>query len=386
MDKSMVAVAKCETYSVDEVQNATSACLDSLGGLSSFIKPGDTVLLKPNLLQAKPPEEYITTHPALVEAVINLVKDAGGTPQVGDSPGAFDRGMERYWRITGLRNVCDKLNVELVNFETSGSYHQQINGRDYHIAKPVLDADLVINLPKIKTHGLTLLTCAVKNLYGTVPGFTKVEYHKDAPQPSKFAEKVVDIYAANQPCLNIVDGVVGMEGSGPSSGEPKKLGMILAGWDGVAIDSYVTQLLGRDPMKIPTNRIAYENGLGEAELNKIRVIGEAPTIESFKWPPNISYTLEMIPGPVARGLMRLWWTRPAINPEKCTKCRRCQESCPTEALKKPTETPQNQRAYIPEFDYGDCINCLCCMEMCPEKAVYQDKSILYRITSRFSSE
>jgi uncharacterized protein (DUF362 family)/NAD-dependent dihydropyrimidine dehydrogenase PreA subunit len=384
MKKARVAVTQCQTYSHDEVQKATKACMDSLGGLSSYINPGDIVLLKPNLLQASKPEEYITTHPALVEAVINLVKDAGGIPQVGDSPGAFDRDMEKYWRVTGFTEVCNRLDVELVNFETMGSYHQTINGNEYHIAKPVLDADLLINLPKIKTHGLTIFTCAIKNLYGTVPGFTKVEYHKEAPQPSKFSEKVVDIFALNQPCLHIVDGVIGMEGNGPSSGDPRKLGMILAGTDGVALDSFITHILGRDPLSISTNRIAYNQGLGEADIEKITVIGEVPLIDNFKWPPNISYTLEMIPSPVARGLMKLWWTRPSIDPEKCNQCRRCQESCPTKALRKPGKLAEDQKAYIPEFDYGDCINCLCCMEMCPQKAVYHDKSLLYRFTSLFS--
>lgn len=381
--KAQVAVQSCSSYSVDNVQQATQACMDSLGGFSSYINPGDLVLLKPNLLQAKPPEEYITTHPALVEAVINMVKDAGGIPQVGDSPGAFDRGMEKYWRVTGLTEVCNRLDAELVNFETSGSYHKTIHGRDYYIAKPVLDADLLINLPKIKTHGLTIFTCAIKNLYGTVPGFTKVEYHKQAPQPSKFSEKVVDIFALNQPCLNIVDGVIGMEGNGPSSGDPKKLGMILASDDGVALDSLITHILGRDPLKIPTNRIAYEQGLGESDIKKINVLGEVPQIDNFKWPPKMSSTLDVIPGPLAKGLMKLWWTRPAINPEKCSKCRRCQESCPTDALKRPGEISEDQKAYIPEFNYADCINCLCCMEMCPEKAVYHDKSLLYKFTSLF---
>lgn len=385
MKEAQVAVASCNSYSVDEVQHATEECLNSLGGFSAYINPGDIVLLKPNLLQAKPPSEYITTHPALVEAVINLVKDAGGIPQVGDSPGAFERGMERYWKVTGLTEVCERLDVELVNFETAGSYRKYINGNDYHITKPVLEADRVINLPKIKTHGLTLFTCAIKNLYGTVPGFTKVEYHKQAPQPSKFAEKVVDIFALNQPCLHIADGIIGMEGSGPSSGDPRELGMILASEDGVALDSYITHILGRDPLKVPTNRIAYERGLGEADIERINVLGQTPLIENFKWPPNVSYTLEIIPGPLARGLMKFWWIRPTIDPEKCSKCRRCQESCPTHALKKPGKLTDGQRAYIPEFDYGDCINCLCCMEMCPEKAVYQDKSLLYKMTSMLSN-
>ena len=157
-------MAKCQSYSVEEVQQAIRTCLDSLGGLKTYVNPGDMVLLKPNLLQASTPEEYITTHPVMVEAVINMVRDAGGIPQVGDSPGAFERDMNKYWDVTGLTEVCERLDVELVNFETPGNYHKMRNGQDYYIAKPVLDADLVINLPKIKTHSLTLFTCAIKNL------------------------------------------------------------------------------------------------------------------------------------------------------------------------------------------------------------------------------
>jgi ferredoxin len=137
-------------------------------------------------------------------------------------------------------------------------------------------------------------------------------------------------------------------------------------------------------MEIPTNRIAYEQGLGEVNIGKIEVLGEVPTINNFKWPPNLSYTLEMIPAPLARGLMKFWWTRPAINPEKCNQCKKCQESCPTNALRKPEQLADDQKSYIPEFDYDDCINCLCCMEMCPQKAVYQNKSLLYKVTSRVS--
>ncbi|MGI6465367.1 MAG: DUF362 domain-containing protein [Methanobacterium sp.] len=384
MGKTQVAVDECHSYSVPEVQKAIKTCLDSLGGLKQFIQPGDRVLLKPNLLQAQPPEEYITTHPALVEAVINLVKNAGGIPQVGDSPGGFDRNIEQYWRVTGLMEVCQRLDVELVSFESSGSYSKQRNGHTYHIARPVLDADLLINLPKIKTHGLTTLTCAIKNLYGTIPGFTKVEYHKQAPQPLQFAEKVVDIYALNQPCLHIVDGVVGMEGVGPSAGKPRELGMILVAEDGVALDSVITRALGRDSLKIPTTRIAYQQGLGEADTNKIEIRGSIPHIDNFKWPPKLSSTLDAIPAPVARGIMKFWWTRPVIDPKKCNQCRKCQESCPTEALKRPTTVEKDVRTYQPEFYYDDCINCLCCMEMCPQKAIYHKQSLLHRLTSLFS--
>lgn len=373
MEKTTVSITKCSSYNLEEVQKAVVECVDAIGA-SSIIKPGDKVLIKPNMLQGKSPDEAITTHPSVVEAVVNMVKDAGAIPMIGDSPGGPARGMESFWDVTGFLDVSERTNAKLVNFEKTGSYERTRNNIDYRIAKKVIDADLVINLPKIKTHGLTIFTCAVKNMYGVVPGLIKTEYHKNAPNPTKFAEYVVDIYAISKPQLNIVDGIIGMDGTGPSAGNPKKLGIILASIDGVAVDVVLCDMLGKDPMKIPTNRIATEQGLGEGDLTKIEIIGDVPLIDDFKWPPNISGSLDMIPAPIARGLMKLFWSRPAIDPEVCTNCKTCVKSCPVDALIE--NTP------IPEFEYGECINCLCCMEMCPEKAVFEEKSRLSRLISR----
>jgi len=375
MEKTTVSITKCSSYNLEEVQKAVLKCVNAIGA-SSIIKPGDKVLIKPNMLQGKSPDEAITTHPSVVEAVVNMVKDAGAIPMIGDSPGGPARGMESFWDITGFSDVSERTNANLVNFEKTGSYECTRNNIDYRIAKKVIDADIVINLPKIKTHGLTIFTCAVKNMYGVIPGLIKTEYHKNAPNPSKFAEYVVDIYAISKPQLNIVDGIIGMDGTGPSAGNPKKLGMILASVDGVAVDVVLCDMLGKDPMKIPTNRIATEQGLGEGDLTKIEIIGDSPVIDDFKWPPNISGSLDMIPAPIARGLMKLFWSRPAIDPEVCINCKTCVKSCPVDALIE--NTP------IPEFEYGECINCLCCMEMCPEKAVFEEKSRLSRLISKFA--
>ncbi|HMK54607.1 MAG TPA: DUF362 domain-containing protein [Methanobacteriaceae archaeon] len=371
-----VSITKCASYDLEEVRKAVLISTDDLGGFDSFLDKGDKVLLKPNLLQARPPEDMVTTHPQVLEAVILEVKEFGGIPMVGDSSGGLASGMKEYWEVSGLEEVCRRHDVRLLNFEKLGSYHKIRNDRDYYISKPVLDCDLLINLPKIKTHRLTVFTCAVKNMYGSVPGFTKVEYHKKAPQPSEFAKLVVDIYALTQPNLNIVDGVVGMEGNGPSSGDPRDLGMILAGENGVSMDSLICHILGKEPLKVPTNSIAGEQGLGETDVDEIKVLGDIPVIKNFKWPQDMSRTLEFIPGPLARGLMKYFWTRPAIDPDKCNKCAKCVESCPTKAVKCGVD--------IPEFNYPECINCWCCMEMCPQKAVYTDKSLVYRIGSRFS--
>ena len=370
-----VSISKCNSYDTKEVQCAVDSCLDKLGGLSSLIKPDDRVLIKPNILIAKPPEEAVTTHPALIEAIIMVVKKAGAVPLVGDSPGGLVGNVGEHWKVTGIEEVCNRLNVEILNFESSGVYEKRINGNHYHIAKPVLDADFIINVPKIKTHGLTILTCAIKNMYGTIPGLTKVNYHKEAPKPSDFAELVVDIFALSKPSLNIVDGIIGMDGNGPSAGNPKEMGLILASTDSVAIDSLICQILGKNPLKVPINKNAYERGLGEADINKIKVLGYQPdVIDDFKWPPNIASSLDMVPSFISKGLMRFWWSRPVIDPEVCTKCGKCVKNCPVEALSAGVK--------IPEFDYPECINCMCCMEMCPEKAVKLEKSMLSKLLSR----
>ena len=372
---ALVSISKCNSYDSKEVQCAVDSCLDKLGGLSSLIKPDDRVLIKPNILIAKPPEEAVTTHPALIEAIIMVIKKAGAVPLVGDSPGGLVGNVGEHWKVTGIEEVCNRLNVEILNFESSGVYEKRINGNHYHIAKPVLDADFIINVPKIKTHGLTILTCAIKNMYGTIPGLTKVNYHKEAPKPSDFAELVVDIFALSKPGLNIVDGIIGMDGNGPSAGNPKEIGVILASTDAIAVDSLICQILGKNPLKVPTNKNAYERGLGEADINKIKVLGYQPdVIDDFKWPPNIASSLDMVPSFISKGLMKFWWSRPVIDPEVCTKCGKCVKNCPVEALSAGVK--------IPEFDYPECINCMCCMEMCPEKAVKLEKSMLSKLLSR----
>lgn len=264
-----ISVSKCDSYQREAVEKAVNDCLENLGGISKYVKKGDHVLIKPNILLAKEPEKAITTHPTVIGAIIKAVKQAGGVPFVGDSPGGFAGNVGRHWKVTGIEKVCNQLNTEILNFEASGVYERDVNGFKYHIARPVLDMDFVINVPKIKTHGLTTFTCAVKNMYGAIPGLTKVNYHEEAPGPSEFSNLVVDIYALTKPDMNIVDGIIGMDGSGPSSGNPKDLNLILASTDGVAIDSYVCHILGKDPVDVDTNKIAHERGLGEAKISNI---------------------------------------------------------------------------------------------------------------------
>ncbi|MDO9391194.1 MAG: DUF362 domain-containing protein [bacterium] len=368
-----VSLVKCDSYDPIEILGAVTRAVDLLGGISSFVKPGNKVLLKPNLLSAKTPDRAITTHPAVVEAVIILVKEAGGIPMVGDSPAGAFKSLEGFWDTTGMLEVCRKHSVELISFERSGVHLKELNGKKYHIATPVLDADVLINLPKLKTHSLTLMTGAVKNMYGVIPGLKKSMYHKQAPKPWDFSNLLVDIYALARPHLTIIDAVVGMEGLGPSAGNPRDLGFIMAGQDGVALDGYAAHLLGKKPLDIPTTRIAAQQKLGIANLKQIEVLGDQIfPFKDFKWPPNWFYSL--IPNFLAKYAARLFWVHPAIDPKLCINCGYCVESCPVSALASV--------GAVPEFNYKLCINCLCCSEVCPQHAVYQKRSPVAKLLGR----
>ncbi|MGJ7028213.1 MULTISPECIES: DUF362 domain-containing protein [Methanothermobacter] len=367
-----ISISRCTSYDPDEVETAIRECLQLLGGAGRFASRGDRVLLKPNMLMAATPERHVTTHPAVVEATARVFIDTGAEVRIGDSPGGSFRNIERFWRATGMLDVAGRLDIELVNFEASGSYIIQ----GYPVSRPVIDSDVVVNLPKIKTHSMTIFTCAVKNMYGAVPGFRKAEYHREHPRPSDFAERLLEIYRITAPSITLVDGITGMEGNGPSGGTPRDIGLILGSEDAMALDVYIPWILGMDPERIPVNAAARRMG-HHRDPDDVEVLGHEPErIEDFRWPSNIYYTLDLLPSGLARALMRLWWSRPAIDPDKCRNCNLCVESCPVDAL--------SPGVIIPEFDYGECINCLCCMEVCPHAAFYQDKSLLYRLTGRFS--
>ncbi|MBN1885288.1 MAG: DUF362 domain-containing protein, partial [Candidatus Krumholzibacteriota bacterium] len=267
-EKSMVVLARCGDYEPSRVADALERVLDPLGGMASFVKPDQRVLVKPNLLSAKAPERAITTHPNLVAAVVESVRRAGGKPVVGDSPGGAVRGVRRVWENSGMAAMAERTGVELVNFEASGSRGVPFGAYTFFVAKPVLDADVIVNVAKLKTHSLTLMTGAVKNMFGAIPGFRKSEQHKLYPKPGRFAEMLVHLYKLVTPSVTIVDGIVAMAGNGPSSGDPYELGLLAAGIDGPAIDAVLADRIGFPPGLIDTTRIAAELGVGEGDLSR----------------------------------------------------------------------------------------------------------------------
>lgn len=201
-----IAVSECHSYDPEEVRESVTECIELLGGARRFASSGDRVLLKPNMLMAASPERHVTTHPSVIEAVAEVFLDLGAEVSIGDSPGGSFRNIERFWRATGILDVCRRLDIEPLNFEASGSY---IMGSGYPISRPVVDSDLVVNLPKLKTHSMTIFTCAVKNMYGAVPGFGKADYHREHPRPSEFARRLLEIYLLTEPALTWLMGLSG---------------------------------------------------------------------------------------------------------------------------------------------------------------------------------
>ena len=356
-----VSIVRCQTYDEKEVLNGLRKSIDLIGGVSQFVKRGDRVLIKPNLLYGKNPEKAVTTHPSIVKGVVQIVREAGGIPSIGDSPsiGSLTRAAEK----AGIKRAADQMNCPLVEFDQpvlakkrGGRFFKQLE-----IDRSVLEADVVINLPKWKTHAQMLLTLGVKNLFGCIPGPKKALWHLKAGDDRKrFAQMLVDLYQIIHPSLTILDGIVGMEGNGPGSGDPIPLGLILASRDALNLDQVVCDLIGISRNSLLTNRVAFKGGIGK---DWIEIVGEP--IDKVKIPrfslPSLTELGWGLPGFLKRTLKNALTSKPAVEEELCEACDRCEEICPPKALKR--------KGGELVFDYGECIRCFCCLEVCPAGAI-----------------
>ncbi len=368
---STVAIVRCETYEKEKVFEAVHRTLFLLGGIERFVKSGQKVLLKPNMLSARTPDRAVTTHPFVLEAMVREVQSTGGEAWIGDSPSGALKGVKRCWENTGFRQVAEETGARLINFEAGGTLLKEVAGNRYHLARAVFEADLVINLPKFKTHGFTLFTGAIKNLFGTLPGFQKAIIHKTYPHPEHFSRVLADIYSLVKPALTVMDGIVGMEGNGPATGQIRNVGLILASKDGVALDAITSRIMGFKENEVDAIRLSGERGLGETRLSSIEVIGEtlnSVLFRDFMLPSN--HLMKLVPTFLVHWVGKFIWVRPRSDHEKCTGCGICHRGCPVNAIKMVDEKSV--------MDYTLCINCLCCNESCPENAIVQELSWLAR--------
>jgi uncharacterized protein (DUF362 family) len=262
-----VALVRCEDYDPARVESAVRRSVDLLGGMSAFVKPGDQVLLKPNLLAARAPEARVTTDPEIVRSVARLVVEAGGRPAIGDSPAL--EPFQRVARKTGMKKVADELGLELVDLIGPAPVPLRDGAvfRNLELSSRVMQADVVINLPKLKTHAQMLFTLGVKNLFGAVVAQRKAEWHYMAGvDRDTFASLHLDIYQAIRPALTILDGVWGMEGHGPANGRPRRLNLMAAATDAVALDVSICRLLGAPLRSFPLYRAAKARGIGKRKI------------------------------------------------------------------------------------------------------------------------
>ncbi len=366
---STVSLVRCQNYDNSNIEAAVKKALELIGGIESYVKPGDRVLLKINLLTGDVPEKAVTTHPAIVRAMIHQVKAAGGIPQVGDCSGYEGASNpKRYFaacRSSGIMQVCEEEEVELLHLSAESVDAKNASGRifkSFILSKQVLHADVLISLPKLKTHGLTLFTGGVKNNFGCITGLNKAKIHLRAQDPETFSQMLVDLLGIVRPDLTVMDAVVGMEGNGPSNGSPKKVNAILASKDSVALDAVACKMVGIEPFMVPSTRLAHEQGIGIGDISHIDVLGEDlkdMRIEDFKLPSGTASFFR------ARGLMRflrsMLLAKPSLVRENCKKCWICIEHCPSGALSK-------KRDY-PSFNHKKCIRCYCCQELCPSNAI-----------------
>jgi len=340
---------------------AVDRVLDDIGGMGSIVSPGKSVLLKPNMLTDREPECAVTTHPEIVRALIRTVRKHGGRPVVADSPANVTK-IERVWERTGFRSLCEQENVPLINLEKSGSTVVSVGSVSFTVAQPVLDADVLISIPKVKTHMLTIFTGAVKNLYGTIPGFQKTTLHKLYPKPADFGKLLAVIYERLKPHLAVADAIVGMDGEGPSGGNPVKLGLVAASRDSVALDAVFCHLLRINIRAVPYFRPLAKAALGETDWTRINIVGarmDEGSPMKFRVPSSLPGRL--IAGPLLQLFQPLLWIRPYFV-DRCVSCGRCVKACPVNALRIENKSR-------PILDAGKCIGCCCCHEVCPEQAV-----------------
>jgi len=368
---SVVSIVKCQSYDQKMVDKAIEQSLENINGLDPFIQEGTRVHIKPNLLTAKSPEKCATTHPTIVRTIIKHVQELGGIVTIGDSPSGISRPIEEYWQITGMAKVALETGAKLVRFEKKTVVERKVNGSSYFIADAIANADVVINICKLKTHNLTLFTGAIKNMFGSIPGFKKSEYHKQAPNVKDFSRIIVDIFSVTSPQLNIMDAIEVMEGNGPSAGKVKHLGLIFTSKDAVALDSIAAKIMGFEDGEILTTEEAYRRGLGEKGIDNIKLkgcsLGEFQDLQ-FVLPSN--HYLNFIPVSVVKILGKLLWVRPKPDEFRCERCGACIATCPTQAM-----IPSDG---FPIIDYNRCINCFCCDEACPHDAIDQKMSWLVK--------
>jgi uncharacterized protein (DUF362 family)/Pyruvate/2-oxoacid:ferredoxin oxidoreductase delta subunit len=344
MIRYRVSCVRCDAYDPAEVNKSLE---ETLAHLDVSFRPGMRVLIKPNLMSPVKPERAITTHPVVLEELCKILKAAGAEILIGES--AF-YNTDHAFDVCGIEPLSRY--ARLINFETEPRRFLPFGGKVGAVPLPeiLFKVDYIINVAKMKTHGLTGVTLCVKNLYGCIPGAFKQGYHKTLPTLRAFSRFLIRLHREIRPQLSIIDGIVGLEGEGPgASGRPTPSGLVVAGTSACATDVIASEMMGFKPAEIYTNRYS---GISRSEIEtvgngrEVRLSFNKPLSANF---PYLIYFAGLLPR-----------SRITFDTERCIHCGLCGEKCPAGVIAFHPE---------PECDHRRCISCYCCLEVCPQSAV-----------------
>lgn len=375
----MVCVKKCETYDKETVLKCISEIFEQNEVLEDVA--GLTVAVKPNLVCKKTPEHAATTHPAVVWAVCKLLKDAGAKVIIAESPSGFYEAnlLKSLYKITGIEQAALESGAEL-NYDTSVTEVENPQGKylkKLKILTPLAKADRIINIAKLKTHGMMVYTGAVKNLFGSIAGLEKTQYHFQLSDYDDFADCIIDIFLANSPVFNIIDAVVAMHKEGPTAGEPYELKKIIAGKDAFEVDVTAVSMVNVNCMRVPVLKRAVERGLVSED-----VANDIVPVQDFVVKYNDSLSrLHFSDGILGKIMAYSMRTRPVFNKKKCKACNECVKCCPAKVIHIETKG-KNKFAKV---NLDGCIRCFCCQEVCMFKAIDIKKPLLNKIVVRNKS-
>ncbi|MCD7749020.1 MAG: DUF362 domain-containing protein [Oscillospiraceae bacterium] len=384
MSMERVSVVRCESYDAAVCRQALLEVLEPVGGLD-FIKPGMRVGIKANLVAFLKPEAAATTHPALLSALAELIRERGASAVIGDSPGGLYTAayVKNVYRATGMYETeaaGAALNMDFG--QKQADFPAGRVAKTFQYTAWLDDCDVLIDFCKLKSHGMMGLSAAAKNMFGVVPGTMKPEYHYKYPNPADFARMIVDLDEYFQPALSIVDGVIGMDGNGPTAGDPKPMGLLLASKSPHAVDLACAHLIGLEREDVPTLEAAYERGLIPARWQELDIAGdlESMVVKDFH---NVRTKSDILfwnesRGPVkklaGKFVQKCLSAVPKVTAEQCVGCGRCADICPAKAI-----TMKNK---LPHIDRRACIHCFCCQEFCPKGAMKVYRPPVARLLNR----
>lgn len=378
MKNSSVYLLRNESYDTQEIEESVRRIF-AFYEINSGLISGKKVAVKPNLLTTAAPESGIITHPVIILSVIKEIKKHGGIPVLVESPGFHP--LERVLKKIGLYEILVRENISIADTKKTVTIHNPGGRRfkSFQVAADLEECDVIINLPKMKTHGLTYFTGAVKNLFGTINGLEKSKWHFRANNAADFTSFLLDLYGAillglNRKMYHIMDGVIGLEGEGPGAGgRPVAGNAIVAGDDALAVDSVAIVVAGLQREKALTWVEGSKRGYGVTDINSISVHGEK--LDSFNnrfAEPEHKPVISLWPL-TSPFIKNIFVEKPLPQPDKCTLCYQCRTICPAGAISKTADKR------IPHYNYNRCIRCFCCMEICPENAIVLKKGILSRL-------